>query len=289
MHQLPSWYDVDDIDALRLLLRELIEERRFCVWGSKPTPAAWTRRELRRLLDSTDLAARLSARCRRASWHDSQCLSSRLEVRWPHVRLAAVGAALVVTTAAGPTLHLAYGGWALMLVFAVSGAGALLASQMGSADQRGALVVILVGAVAMRLALLFVEPYLSTDIYRYIWDGRVQAAGINPYRYVPSAPEIANLRDAAIFPNINRADYAVTIYPPTAQAIFLAVTRFGESVVVMKLGLIAFEAGDRGCAAGAPATPGRSRRRALRPTPGTRCRYGRSPAAATWMLPCARC
>ena len=168
---------------------------------------------------------------------------ARIEVRWPHVRLAAVAAALVAATAAGPTLHLAYGGWMLMFVFAVTGAGALLAAQTDSTDQRGALVVILVGAAAIRLALLFVEPYLSTDIYRYVWDGRVQAAGINPYRYVPSAPEIANLRDAAIFPNVNRADYAVTIYPPTAQAIFLAVTRFGESVVVMKLGLIAFEAG----------------------------------------------
>ena len=94
----------------------------------------------------------------------------------------------------------------------------------------------------MRLALLFVEPYLSTDIYRYIWDGRVQAAGINPYRYVPKAPELAQLRDAAIFPLINRASYAPTIYPPVAQAIFLAITRLGESVLVMKLGLLACEA-----------------------------------------------
>jgi hypothetical protein len=164
-------------------------------------------------------------------------------VRWPHLRLAAIGAVLAILTAAGPSLHLAYGGWALMLVFAIGGAGALLASRMEeSVDQRGALIVILVGAVLMRLALLFVEPYLSTDIYRYIWDGRIQAAGINPYRYVPSATEVAQLRDATIFPNINRADYAVTIYPPTAQAIFLAVTRFGESVVAMKLGLLAFEA-----------------------------------------------
>ncbi len=164
-------------------------------------------------------------------------------VRWRHLRLAAIGAVLTILTAAGPSLHLAYGGWALMLLFALGGAGALLASRMEeSVDQRGALIVILVGAVLMRLALLFVEPYLSTDIYRYIWDGRVQAAGINPYRYVPSATEVAHLRDASIFPSINRADYAVTIYPPTAQAIFLAVTRFGESVVAMKLGLLAFEA-----------------------------------------------
>ena len=167
-----------------------------------------------------------------------------VQVRRPIVRLAAIGAALTLLTALGPTLHLAWGGWALMIIFALGGAGSLVASQTegGGTDRRGALVTILVGAVLMRLTLLFVEPYLSTDIYRYVWDGRVQAAGINPYRYVPAAAEVAHLRDAAIFPNINRADYAVTIYPPTAQAIFLAVTRLGESVVAMKLGLLAFEA-----------------------------------------------
>jgi alpha-1,6-mannosyltransferase len=165
-----------------------------------------------------------------------------IQARWPHMRLAAIGVGLVGLTAAGPKLHLAYGGWALMLIFSIGAAGAILASRMDCADQRGALIVILVAAVAMRLALVFVEPYLSTDIYRYVWDGRVQAAGINPYRFVPSAPELAHLRDSAIYPNINRADYAVTIYPPMAQVIFLAVSRLGESVLIMKLGLIACEA-----------------------------------------------
>jgi hypothetical protein len=55
----PSWYDVDDLAALRLLVGELFEDRRFRVWGSRPTPATWTRRELGRLLDTTDLAAKL--------------------------------------------------------------------------------------------------------------------------------------------------------------------------------------------------------------------------------------
>lgn len=166
------------------------------------------------------------------------------DVHRPLVRLAAVGCVLVAATAVAPALHLTYGGWTLVLIFAISGAGAVFASRpVDLPDQRRAVTIILAGAIAMRLVLLFVEPYLSTDIYRYIWDGRVQAAGINPYRYVPSAPELAHLRDAAIFPNINRADYAVTIYPPFAQAFFLAVTRFGESVAAMKLGLIACEAG----------------------------------------------
>jgi alpha-1,6-mannosyltransferase len=163
-------------------------------------------------------------------------------VGWPHWRLAGLGAGLTLLTAAGPTLHLTYGGWALMLIFIAGGASVLVASRsVAASDQRGALLVILVAAASMRFVLLFGEPYLSTDIYRYVWDGRVQAAGINPYRHVPAAPELTPLRDASIFPNINRADYAVTIYPPAAQAAFLAITRFGESVVIMKLGLLAFE------------------------------------------------
>jgi uncharacterized protein len=60
VHQLPTWYDVDDLAALRVLTGELFEDRRFRVWGSKPTPATWTRRELARLLADTDLAARLA-------------------------------------------------------------------------------------------------------------------------------------------------------------------------------------------------------------------------------------
>ena len=170
-------------------------------------------------------------------------MNSGTLIKQPIVRLAAIGAALTVLAAATPTLHLAYGGWVLLAVFAASGIGILLGWRLAEgADQRSALIVILAGAVAMRLALLFGEPYLSTDIYRYVWDGRVQAAGINPYRYMPGAPELAYLRDAAIFPHINRADTAVTIYPPAAQAMFLAITRLGESVLAMKLGLLAFEA-----------------------------------------------
>ena len=161
----------------------------------------------------------------------------------PVLRLAALAVALAALTAAGPGLHLTYGGWALMPIFAAGGAGILVALRTAAGtDRRRALTVILAGALSMRLGLIFVEPYLSTDIYRYIWDGRVQAAGINPYRYMPVAPELSHLRDAAIFPSINRPDTAVTIYPPMAQAIFLALTRFGESVLAMKLGLLAFEA-----------------------------------------------
>jgi hypothetical protein len=84
-----------------------------------------------------------------------------------------------------------------------------------------ALAVILIFSVAFRERLAVETPYLSSDVYRYIWDGRVQAAGINPYLYMPVATELEPLRDEKIFPHINRPDYARTIYPPAAQAIFL--------------------------------------------------------------------
>ena len=107
---------------------------------------------------------------------------------------------------------------------------------------RGAVWVVLAVAVAMRLPLLASPPFLSSDIYRYVWDGRVQAAGINPYRYVPDDPALAGLRDEAVFPHINRATYAPTIYPPAAQVLFAFVARIWPSVIGMKAAMVAWEA-----------------------------------------------
>jgi len=150
---------------------------------------------------------------------------------------------LCALTTAAVWLHWRLGGWVLIGAFAVGALGAFTASRVAKLTERKvALPIILIGAGAMRLVLLFSEPTLSSDIYRYIWDGRVQASGTNPYAHVPVAGELAPFRDLDIWPRINRADYAVTIYPPVAQSVFFAVTRFGEGVVTMKLGLLLFEA-----------------------------------------------
>lgn len=101
---------------------------------------------------------------------------------------------------------------------------------------------VLACAVVMRSLLLVTPPFLSTDIYRYVWDGRVQSAGINPYRYMPADPQLVSLRDAQIYPHINRATSATTIYPPVAQGIFLVVSRVSATVTGMKLTMMAFEA-----------------------------------------------
>jgi alpha-1,6-mannosyltransferase len=107
---------------------------------------------------------------------------------------------------------------------------------------RAALGVVILVAVIARAIALPAPAALSTDVARYVWDGRVQGAGINPYRYVPADPQLAPLRDQAIYPDINRADYAVTIYPPVAQVIFFLATRVSETVTMMRLAMIGFEA-----------------------------------------------
>jgi len=105
---------------------------------------------------------------------------------------------------------------------------------------RRALLLIL-GTAFVARALLLGAPPVSTDVYRYVWDGRVQAAAINPYRFRPADPALASLRDAEIYPFINRADTALTIYPPAAQWIFRAVTAVRPTLTAMKFAMVLFE------------------------------------------------
>jgi hypothetical protein len=108
-----------------------------------------------------------------------------------------------------------------------------------AASGRALATILLVG-VAMRCLLLPGTP-VSNDLFRYIWDGRVQAAGINPYLYVPTDAALSALRDAAIYPFINRADYAPTIYPPSSQIVFHLITRISQAPITMKAAMVAFE------------------------------------------------
>ena len=54
--------------------------------------------------------------------------------------------------------------------------------------------IVLGFAVAFQAVTYFAEPFLSSDIYRYVWDGIVQHAHVNPYRYVPGSPSLTFLR-----------------------------------------------------------------------------------------------
>lgn len=106
---------------------------------------------------------------------------------------------------------------------------------------RVAIAVVLAFAVVFRLAAWTWPPDLSSDLYRYVWDGRVQCAGYSPYTAPPAAPERAALRDDAIWPRINRPD-AVTVYPPAAEAAYLALAAAGgDSIRGVKSAALAAE------------------------------------------------
>jgi alpha-1,6-mannosyltransferase len=108
---------------------------------------------------------------------------------------------------------------------------------------RATLPIIFVFAIVCRIPPLFAPPILSSDIYRYVWDGIVQHAHISPYRYVPGDPALAFLRapHQSIFDHINRRDYAHTIYPPAAQMFFYLVTAISPTVTFMKIAMVLME------------------------------------------------
>lgn len=106
-------------------------------------------------------------------------------------------------------------------------------------------------AIVLRLALVFLFPLLSDDVYRFIWDGLLVTNGYNPFNYLPSdliteGPVVPGL-DQSLYDALNSPEY-FTIYPPIAQATFAVATylfpnSWYGAAVVMKLFLFAFEVG----------------------------------------------
>jgi alpha-1,6-mannosyltransferase len=106
---------------------------------------------------------------------------------------------------------------------------------------RASLVLILAAGLVFRLLLWPLPASLSTDAYRYLWDGWLTVSGVSPYRAPPSAPALAALRDAVVFPKLNHADW-LTIYPPGAELLFAAVAwAVPRSLVAWKAVLLGFE------------------------------------------------
>ncbi|HTO95341.1 MAG TPA: hypothetical protein VMM80_13200, partial [Bacteroidota bacterium] len=106
-----------------------------------------------------------------------------------------------------------------------------------SPAMRGGLIVLLFG-VLFRLSLVPHAVIGSDDIYRYLWDGRVAAAGINPYAYTPTDPHLAPLATADLPSSVNHPELK-SVYPALAQGLFLlSHVLFGDSVAGMKLLLV---------------------------------------------------
>ncbi len=95
--------------------------------------------------------------------------------------------------------------------------------------------------ITLRIVLSFIHPIGSDDYYRYLWDGKVQANGINPYRYAPADSALNNLH-SEILPKLVNFPEMKTIYPPLSQIIFyFAYLIGGESYLGLKFLLLIFD------------------------------------------------
>ena len=110
----------------------------------------------------------------------------------------------------------------------------------------------------MRLVLLPLTPELSDDIYRYLWDGQVQLAGINPYRYAPTAIELSEIR--TVYQGLINNPDMPTIYPPLAQLAFLAIALAGGAIFQAKLLWLGLDLGTAWLLGRVASITGRSRR-----------------------------
>lgn len=106
-------------------------------------------------------------------------------------------------------------------------------------------------AVLFRLCFLFSTPILSDDFYRFIWDGRLLAAGVHPFAelpryYIENNSAIPGI-DKNLFDKLNSPDY-FTIYPPINQFVFWVAVKLSlgsilSSVIVIRLFIITSEIG----------------------------------------------
>ena len=79
-------------------------------------------------------------------------------------------------------------------------------------------------------------PGLDDDIHRYLWDGRVQRLGYNPYVVVPNDPAFAGLHTSETR-TLNNPEVP-SPYPPGAQLFFRAVTSIHESTFALKVAFV---------------------------------------------------
>jgi hypothetical protein len=116
----------------------------------------------------------------------------------------------------------------VLYLLSVAGFG-LLATAVACLPLR----VALVAAITVRLIFLPSAPSLSDDFHRYIWDGRVQLAGVNPYRFAPSDRRLDGVRYAER-DRINHPDLR-TVYPPLAELGFAAVAAVHGGSLAFKI------------------------------------------------------
>jgi hypothetical protein len=101
---------------------------------------------------------------------------------------------------------------------------------------RQVLLTCLALAALWRIPFLVMPPGSDDDIHRYLWDGRVQRLGYNPYNVVPADPALAGLHTPETR-GLNNPEVP-SPYPAGAQLFFRAVTAIHESIFAFKIAFL---------------------------------------------------
>ena len=110
-------------------------------------------------------------------------------------------------------------------------------NQQDNNSTGAVLWAIIIFSLMFRLTLLPVAP--SDDIYRYLWEGKLQRNWISPYSHPPEASSLEHLRDG-FFSGINHK-HLLTIYPPLTLMVFAAADYVSHSIMSMKSVFLIFD------------------------------------------------
>ena len=154
-------------------------------------------------------------------------------------RLCGLGVVLLISLTICSRKLSIMGEASFLIPLCVAGVAYLLAiRELFSSPNFSKLVVVfgLVLAALWQVSFLIEQPGSDDDVHRYVWDGRVQRLGYNPYVVVPNDPAFANLHTPETR-HLNNPEVP-SPYPPGAQLFFRVVTAIRESVFALKVAFV---------------------------------------------------
>jgi len=162
----------------------------------------------------------------------------------PSQRLYAIGAIILVALTVCSRKFTGEGEAFPIIPLSVAGVAYLLAIReffCTPSFPRRVIFIGLVLAALWHIAFLAIPTGSDDDVRRYVWDGRMQRLGYNPYFVVPADPAFAALHTVETR-TLNHPDLP-SPYPPGAQVFFRAVTAIHESTLAMRAALVICDLG----------------------------------------------
>ncbi len=160
----------------------------------------------------------------------------------PERRVYALGATLCVALIICSRNFVDRGGPVFMAALTLAGIAYLLAVREFFTTPRFPRLLVVVGLIltaVWQIEFLRLPVGADDDIHRYVWDGRLQRLGYNPYVVIPSDPAVKSLHTPETR-DLNNPDLP-SPYPPGAQLFFRAITAIQESTFAMKVAFVVCE------------------------------------------------